>query len=170
MRISGPTPPRAALLAAEQAELPALDEHAGDAVNGGQIIRSACAAAGTDDIFHIDAFDHPQRRLFGGSVAQIIAIGHQRLVAVAAVQVDIGVHILDEHLEEHVREPVRLAALPVAGKDAVEIFAVLKHTGHGAVFKAGAVGQGQDDHAAVKLFRVQLAGQLDGRLDRKSVV
>lgn len=119
----------------------------------------------THNILYIHALYHPFRRLLGRRIAQIIAIGDQRLIAVAAVQVDISICIADKDLEEHMRQPLGLAPLPVAGEHAVEIFSVLKDAGHGAVFKARTVDQRNKDHVAAQRGNVKLIGQLDGRLN-----
>ena len=134
-------------------------------MDGGEVICPARAAAGTHNVFDVDAADHPLCGLLGGRVTQIIAERNQRLVAVAAVEVDVGVHILDKNLKEHVCQALRLAAVPVAWEDAVEVLAVLEDAGHSAVFKARAVGQRDDDHAAVQRRDVEFLGELDGGLD-----
>ena len=102
----------------------------------GKIIGPARAAVRAHNILYIHALYHPFRRLLGRRVAQIIAIGDQRLITVAAVQVDISICVADKDLEEHMRQTLGLTPFPVAGEHAVEIFSVLKDAGHGAVFKA----------------------------------
>ena len=131
----------------------------------GKIISPTRAAVRAHNILYIHALDHPFRRLFGRRITQIIAIGDQRLIAVAAVQVDISICVADKDLEEHMRQPLGLAPFPVAGEHAVEIFAVLEDAGHGAVFKARTVDQRNKDHVAAQYGNVKLIGQLDGRLN-----
>lgn len=63
------------------------------------------------------------------------------------------------------RQLVGLAALPVAGKDPVEVLPVLIDHGHCAVLKAGAVSKRDDDHVATQRRNVQFIGKLNGRLD-----
>ena len=134
-------------------------------MDGGKIIRSTGATAGTDDILDVDAVHHLPGRRLGRRIAQVVAEGNERLISVAAVQIDIGIHILNEHLEEHMRQLVGLAALPVAGKDPVEVLPVLIDHGHCAVLKTGAVSQRDDDHVAVQRRDVQFIGKLNGCLD-----
>ena len=130
-----------------------------------QVIGTAGTAARAHNVFHIDAFCHPLCRFLSGCITQVVAERDKRLVAVAAVQVNIGVCFFYKHLEQHMGKPVGLTALAVAGEDPVQILPVLIDAGHGSVFKAGAIGKRQNDDVAVQVCHVQLVGQLNCCLD-----
>ena len=59
--------------------------------------------------------------------------------AVAAVQVDVVIHVLDEHFEKRVGQSICFGAFRITRENPVEILSILIDHRHGAVFEAGAV-------------------------------